>query len=70
MILEKVNRLVTPPHGKCCLLTLSTSDQDTIQFPDFIVVNHIDPMQKWLLVTYSFVRIQDSLTNLVLENKI
>ena len=29
----------------------------------------MDPMQKWLLLNYSFVRIQNSLTNLVRDNK-
>ena len=29
----------------------------------------IDPMQKWLPLNYSFVRIQNSLTNLVRSNK-
>ena len=29
----------------------------------------IDPMQKWLPFNYSFVRIQNSLTNLVRDNK-
>ena len=29
----------------------------------------IDPMQKWLPLNYSFVRIQNSLTNLVWDNK-
>ena len=29
----------------------------------------IDPMQKWLPSNYSFVRIQNSLTNLVRDNK-
>ena len=29
----------------------------------------IDPMQKWLPLNYSFVRIQNSLTNLVRDNK-
>ena len=31
--------------------------------------SQIDPMQKWLPSNYSFVRIQNSLTNLVRENK-
>ena len=30
---------------------------------------NIDPMQKWLPLNYSFVRIQISLTNLVRDNK-
>ena len=30
---------------------------------------NIDPMQKWLPLNYSFVRIQNSLTNLVRNNK-
>ena len=30
----------------------------------------IDPMQKWLPLNYSFVRIQNSLTNLVRDNKV
>ena len=29
----------------------------------------IDPMQKWLPLNYSFVRFQNSLTNLVRDNK-
>ena len=29
----------------------------------------IDPMQKWLPLNYSFVRIQNSLTNIVWDNK-
>ena len=29
----------------------------------------IDPMQKWLNLNYCFVRIQNSLTNLVEDNK-
>ena len=29
----------------------------------------IDPMQKWPPLNYSFVRIQNSLTNLVWDNK-
>ena len=29
----------------------------------------IDPMQKWLPLNYSLVRIQNSLTNLVRDNK-
>ena len=32
-------------------------------------VEFIDPMQKWLPLNYSFVRIQNSLTNLVWDNK-
>ena len=28
---------------------------------------HIDPMQKWLPLNYSFIHIQNSLTNLVFE---
>ena len=32
-------------------------------------IRHIDPMQKWLPLNYSFVRIQNSLTNLVWNNK-
>ena len=30
---------------------------------------YIDPVQKWLPLNYSFVRIQNSLTDLVRENK-
>ena len=30
---------------------------------------NIDPMQKWLPLNYSFVRIQNSPTNLVWDNK-
>ena len=29
----------------------------------------IDPMQKWLPLNYSFVRIQNNLTNLIRNNK-
>ena len=34
-----------------------------------LTTNPIDPRQKWLLLNYSFVRIQNSLTNLVRDNK-
>ena len=34
-----------------------------------ILVKCIDPMQKWLPLNYSFVRIQNSLINLVQDNK-
>ena len=34
-----------------------------------MLITTIDPMQKWLPVNYSFVRIQNSLTNLVRDNK-
>ena len=33
------------------------------------ILCNIDPMQKWLPLNYSFVRIQNSLTNLVWANK-
>ena len=34
-----------------------------------VQISYIDPMQKWLPLTYSFVRIQNSLTNLVRDSK-
>ena len=33
------------------------------------ILCNVDPMQKWLPLNYSFVRIQNSLTNLVWANK-
>ena len=34
-----------------------------------VIFYSIDPVQKWLPLNYSFVRIQNSLTNLIRDNK-
>ena len=39
------------------------------QWFDNYYYNYIDPIQKWLSLNYYFVHIQNSLTNLIWDNK-
>ena len=49
--------------------TTNTTIHDTIQCNATTIQYTIDPMQKWLPLNYSFVHIQNSLTNLARDNK-